>query len=79
VKYRIEYVLSLPFLAALFVVYLRVGLKPQSSAQTPEKLFRERSLITAVVLLSLAFATLTVVDIPVLDRLSDPHYIELSP
>jgi 4-hydroxybenzoate polyprenyltransferase len=79
VKYRIEYVLSLPFLAALFVVYLRVGLKPQSSAQTPERLFRERSLITAVVLLILAFVILTVVEIPLLGRLSDPHYIELSP
>ena len=78
VKYRIEYVLALPFFAALFVAYLRVGLEPESSAQTPEKLLGERSLVLVVLLLVLALALLTWIDLPILDRLSDPHYIRMG-
>ncbi len=77
IKYRIEYLLSLPFFAALFGAYLRVGLKPASAAQSPERLFRERSIVLLLALLTAALVILTVVDVPVLERLSSPHYIEL--
>ena len=79
IKYRIEYLLSVPLLAALFGVYLEVGLKPGSSAQAPERLFRESRLVAIVCLLVVALAVLTVVDIPQLERLTDPHFIELEP
>jgi 4-hydroxybenzoate polyprenyltransferase len=39
VKYRIEYILALPLVATLFCIYFYIGLKPQSVAQAPEKLF----------------------------------------
>ncbi len=78
IKYRIEYLLSLPLFAALFAVYLAVGLKPGSSAQAPEKLFREGRLMTIVILLVVALVVLTFVDIPQLERLTDPHFIELA-
>ena len=78
VKYRIEYLLSLPVFAALFAVYLRIGLKPDSTAQRPEKLFRERSLLAVVALLVATLALLTWIDIPALDRLSSPHYLRLG-
>jgi 4-hydroxybenzoate polyprenyltransferase len=77
VKYRIEYLLSMPLFALLFVVYLRIGLKQDSSAQTPERLFRETGLLGVVLLLAAVLAILTVVDLPFLDRLTDPHYIQL--
>jgi len=77
VKYRIEYVLSLPLFAALFAVYLWLGLRPGSTAQTPEKLFREPVLVAVVVLLVGAMLVLTWVDLPFLEHLSDPHYILL--
>jgi 4-hydroxybenzoate polyprenyltransferase len=78
IKYRIEYLLSIPLFVALFAVYLEVGLKPGSSAQAPEKLFKERRLVTIAVLLGVVLVVLTFVDIPVLERLTDPHFIELS-
>ncbi len=78
VKYRIEYLLSMPLFALLFVAYLRVGLKRDSSAQTPERLFRETGLMGVVLLLVVALVVLTFVDLPFLDRLTDPHYIRLS-
>ncbi len=77
IKYRVEYLLALPLFAALFAAYLRVGLKPGSSAQTPEKLFKEKSLMATVALLAVALAILTWVDVPALERLTTPHYIHL--
>jgi 4-hydroxybenzoate polyprenyltransferase len=77
VKYRIEYLLALPVLAALFGTYLSVGLKRHSTAQTPERLIRETALVLVVALLVAALIALTLIDLPILDRLTDPHYIEL--
>ncbi len=78
IKYRVEYLLSLPFFAALFTAYLRVGLKRESRAQAPEELFREKALMIMVALLVVVLAVLTWVEVPLLDRLSDPHYIRLG-
>ncbi len=78
IKYRVEYLLSLPVFAALFVCYFRIALKQESSAQEPEGLFREKTLVIVVVLLALSLTLLTWIDIPVLDRLTSPHYIEIS-
>ncbi len=77
IKYRVEYLLALPLFAALFAAYLRVGLKPASSAQTPEKLFQEKSLMFVVALLAACLALLTWIDVPILERLTRPHYIHL--
>ncbi len=77
IKYRVEYLLALPLFAALFAAYLRVGLKPGSSAQTPEKLFKEKSLMLTVALLAVALAILTWIDVPILEKLTTPHYIHL--
>ena len=77
IKYRVEYLLALPLFAALFAAYLRVGLKPGSTAQAPERLFSEKSLMLTVALLTLALALLTWIDIPILKKLTEPHYIEL--
>ena len=78
IKYRVEYLLTLPIFAALFVSYFRIALKQESSAQNPESLFREKTLMLVVVLLALAVVVLTWVDIPILERLTSPHYIEVD-
>ena len=61
----------------LFVLYLHVALKENSPVQEPEKLHRERALVAVVVLLAAALAVLTWVDLPILERLTSPHYIEI--
>jgi 4-hydroxybenzoate polyprenyltransferase len=78
VKYRIEYVISFPLFALLFTVYLRLGLKQGSAAQTPERLFRESGLLIVVALLVTTLAVLTIVDVPALQILSDPHLIRVE-
>lgn len=77
VKYRIEYLLAFPLVAALFAAYLRIGLRSESAAETPERLFGERSLFWLVALLVIGLALLTWLDLPMLGRLTDPHYIVL--
>lgn len=78
IKYRIEYLLSFPLFTALFAVYLRLGLKQDSTAQTPERLFKEGALLAVVAALVASLVVLTVVDIPGLAVLSEPHYLRLS-
>ena len=78
IKYRIEYLLAFPFLAALFALYLWLGLRKSSPTQTPEKLITSRALIVTVSLAAIALAVLTFVDIPILERLTQPHFIDLS-
>ena len=78
VKYRIEYVLAMPLVAALFCIYFYIGLKPQSLAQAPEKMLAEPALSLAVIGLTIAIAILTYVDLPFLEPLLDARFIEIS-
>jgi decaprenyl-phosphate phosphoribosyltransferase len=72
VKYRIEFLLIFPFLALLFSWYLAIGLRPESPAQTPEKLHGEHLFMLFVVALCALIALLLLIDIPVLQILMDP-------
>lgn len=69
VKYRVEYLISLPFLAVLLSWYFWIGLQPDSAAQYPEKLFRHRTFLVYFLLVSALLAALLFVDLPGLDRL----------
>jgi decaprenyl-phosphate phosphoribosyltransferase len=71
IKYRVELVLTFPLLALLFVWYLHVGLKPDSAAQRPERLFREKGLFFFVLLLVALTVVLLYADIPPLHVLLD--------
>jgi 4-hydroxybenzoate polyprenyltransferase len=77
-KYRVEYILLMPLITILFGKYLALAMKPGSSAQKPEKLFRERSLVLLVAVLGVAFLALTVVNVPALEPLVEQHYILLG-
>lgn len=78
VKYRIEYLLSLPLFALLFTWYLAIALRADSAAQAPEKLHRERRFMAFVGGLSLAVAALTFIDLPVLGFLMEPFLIPIG-
>ncbi len=64
IKYRIEFIISFPFLALLFAWYLAIGFRSKSAAQTPEKLYREKKFIVFVILVVAVLTTLFIVDIP---------------
>lgn len=52
IKYRVEFLLSMPFLAGLFTWYLKLGFKANSPAQYPEKLYKERAFLFYCLLLA---------------------------
>lgn len=78
VKYRIEYILSMPFLCVLFATYMALSLARGSVAQAPEKLFTSRLLMVATTTFALSVVVLTFVDLPVVELLSGQRYISLS-
>lgn len=77
IKYRIEYLLLMPLITILFAQYLAIAMRPASTAQNPEKLFKERGLLVTVVLLAIAFGLTTFINIPVLSNLAEQQYISI--
>lgn len=78
IKYRIEYLLTVPIVIALFAQYLLIAIKPGTSAQKPERLFRETRLVALVLLLTATFLLTTFVDIPLLGHLAVQQYIRIQ-
>ena len=77
IKYRIEYVLAFPFIAALFAIYLWLALQRGSAVEHPERLFQSRRLMLVTGLAVLAVTAATLIDFPQLQRLSVPFLIHL--
>jgi hypothetical protein len=67
-----------PVVILLFSWYLGLSMRPGSTAQKPEKLFRERGLMVLVVVLGVLFLLLTFVDIPLLEPLAAQRYISIQ-
>lgn len=78
IKYRVEYLTIVPAVIALFGYYLALSTKPASSAQNPEKLFREPKLIALVAMLVVLFVVATYVDMPALSVFTGQRYITLQ-
>jgi decaprenyl-phosphate phosphoribosyltransferase len=71
-RYRLELILAFPLVALVMAMYLRVALKPNSAAQNPERLYRERGLMIAVVATTILLVILLKIDLPILHRLVTP-------
>jgi 4-hydroxybenzoate polyprenyltransferase len=75
IRYRLELVLSFPFVAIVMAAYLELGFRAESAAQNPEKLYHEPRLMTAVIVCTVVMAALMYVDLPVLHQLIDPSFL----
>lgn len=64
VKYRIELLLFMPFLMALYCYYLHLSFKEDSCVQKPEKLYHEPRLIAFIVFLAVWLVVLLNCDFP---------------
>jgi hypothetical protein len=69
VRYRLELVVSFPLVALVMATYLSMAFNTHSAAQAPEKLYRERHLMTVVSACAITMGVLLFVDIPVLYKL----------
>lgn len=70
IKYKVEFILFVPFVFGLFCYYFHVSFKEDSAAQKPEKLFKEKKLMVYVLLVIISFLVLYFVDIPFLNVFS---------
>ena len=64
IKYRVEFLLTFPLFALLFVWYLHLGMKEDSVAQRPEKMYQERGFVAYVMFLGAVVTALFFIDIP---------------
>ncbi len=69
VKYKIEFLLTLPFFALLFVWYLYIGMQTNSVSQSPEKLYRKKKFILFIIILGIMTMASLFVDLPWLNVL----------
>jgi len=69
VKYKIEFILSIPFFIILFVWYLQIGMQTNSVSQAPEKLYRKGAFIGFVAMVGVYSVLLFFVKIPWLNVL----------
>ncbi len=75
IKYRIEYLIAMPFIFGLFCFYLWISFKPDSAVQKPEKLYREKKLLIYIVILVAILLALTFMDISLLNYWVDIRLI----
>ncbi len=72
IKYRMEYIIAMPFVFGLFCFYLYIAFKPDSAVQKPEKLYKEKSLLAYIALLVVILLVLTIVDLPMPSYWTNP-------
>ncbi len=63
VRYHLELILCAPLFAGFFVYYLKIGFKPDSPVQHPEKLYKETNLMIYLAISFIAFVLLLFVKI----------------
>ena len=66
VRYHLELILFVPLAAGVFTYYLRIGLRPNSPAQNPEKLYRERGFMAYLMVSFVIFVALMFTSVPLL-------------
>lgn len=66
VRYHLELILYVPIAAGFFAYYLKLGLKPNSPVQNPEKLHRERGFLIYSIASVIFFVLLMFTNIPLL-------------
>jgi hypothetical protein len=63
---------------ALFAKYFSLSMEPQSSAQRPEKLYRETGLIVLTISVGALFVLATFVNIPAVGIFTGQRFISLQ-
>lgn len=71
-RYRLELVLAFPFVSLVMALYLFLAFRPNSAVQRPEGLYREPTLMAAVVTCAVVICGALLIDLPFLERVFDP-------
>ena len=72
IRYRIELLVSVPFLAGVIAWYIHLGFREDSPAQYPEKLYMEKPFVAYMLLCLVVMVGALFVDLPWLEQLFAP-------
>lgn len=79
VRYHLELLLGIPFGAGLLAYYMKLGLKPDSPVQNPERLYRERGFMLYVLASVAVFVLLMFIEIPALYSAFNVDLVKTAP
>jgi 4-hydroxybenzoate polyprenyltransferase len=79
IRYHLELILVAPFLAGFFAYYVKISLKPNSSVQTPERLYKEYGFVAYACALLAMFVLLLFTRIEFLYDIFNVVPYKLSP
>jgi 4-hydroxybenzoate polyprenyltransferase len=71
-RYRLELILAFPFVSLVMAMYLLLAFRPNSAVQRPEGLYREHTLMAAVVTCAVVIAAGLLIDMPFVARVFNP-------
>ena len=77
IKYKIELLISIPFICGLFAIYLDIAYKSDSAVQKPEKLFKEKILMLYLIFLCILILFLLFIKLPFLYVFLNKTFIEI--
>ena len=78
IKYRAELVLAVPLFVWMFIHYLRVAMQERTLAESPEKFYHQRGLVPLLLALVAAVTLLSIVDMPVIERLAQSRFTSIE-
>lgn len=79
VRYKLELILCVPFVAGFFAYYLRLALQDDSPVQAPEKLYKNRGFLYYSIFCAVAFVTTMLIEIPALYDFFNVEAARLEP
>lgn len=71
-RYRLELVLAFPLVSLVMAIYLMIAFRKDSAVQRPEGLYKEPTLMAAVVICAIVITVGLLVDMPGLQRVFNP-------
>ena len=75
VRYRIELILSVPFLAGFITMYMRLGFLEDSPTQYSERLYKQKRLILYISFCFILILLLLFIDIPIVGQIFHPLHM----
>jgi 4-hydroxybenzoate polyprenyltransferase len=79
VRYHLELIFLIPLVAGFFAWYMKLGLKPGSPVQNPERLYRERGFVLYAVATVVVGALLMFTHVPLLYDVFNVDWVKTPP
>jgi 4-hydroxybenzoate polyprenyltransferase len=72
IRYRIELLVSIPFVAGFIAYYIHIGFHEDSPVQYPERLYKHTGFVAYAAFCAVLMTALMFIDLPIIDQLFTP-------